>query len=95
MKAYRRGLEDYEYCWLLARKGKGAVADALIRKVIPVALADALRQPSESDATSEKAEQAGTAISRSGARQKAPWKTDPNDWYQMREDLAAAMESRN
>jgi hypothetical protein len=76
MKAYRRGLQDYEYCWLLAQKGKGAVADASIRKVIPIALTDAVR------------EQSGPGPA------KAPWTSDPNDWYQMREDLAAAMDSR-
>lgn len=91
MKAYRRGLQDYEYCWLLAQKGKQGVADALIRKVIPVALTDALTGPRGSGAESEKAEQTLTAAPRSSGPAKAPWKTDPNAWYQVREDLAAAL----
>ena len=48
MKAYRRGLEDYEYCRLLARNGRRPAADAAIRKVIPVALAEALPEARQS-----------------------------------------------
>ena len=35
MKAYRRGLQDYEYGWLLKQAGKEKVADDLVRAVIP------------------------------------------------------------
>lgn len=94
MKAYRRGLQDYEYCWLLAQKGKEAVADALIRNLIPVALADAAHEQGESGAAAEKAERTGTVISKSAGPAKAPWQTDPNSWYQMREELAGAIESQ-
>ncbi|MEO8055025.1 MAG: glycoside hydrolase domain-containing protein [Acidobacteriota bacterium] len=41
MKAYRRGLQDFEYAWLLARAGRKAEADALVRRVVPVALTEA------------------------------------------------------
>ena len=41
MKAYRRGLQDYEYCWLARQRGKGPEADQLIRQLIPFAFADA------------------------------------------------------
>ena len=95
MKAYRRGLQDYEYCWLLSQKGKGAVADALIRKVIPIALTDALTAPASSGAVSEKAEQNKAVAATSTGPAKAAWKTDSNDWYRMREALATALESRD
>jgi hypothetical protein len=93
MKAYRRGLQDYEYCWLLAQKGKGAVADALIQKLIPEALADAAHGRGELGASAEKAEQSGKGIGKFVGPEKAPWQTEPNAWYQMREDLAKAMDS--
>jgi hypothetical protein len=67
MKAYRRGLQDFEYAWLLAQAGKRDVADAIVRRVVPAALAEA-RNPGE-----------------------PPWSSDPNDWYRMREELAAAL----
>ncbi|MGH7145777.1 MAG: hypothetical protein ACREJ2_16830 [Planctomycetota bacterium] len=70
MKDYRRGLEDYEYGWLLKQAGEEAFADAAIKKLIPVALTDALKP--------------GT--------KNTPWSTDVNDWYQMREDLAAELD---
>lgn len=41
MKAWRRGLQDFEYAWLLARGGRKAEADALVRRVVPVALTEA------------------------------------------------------
>ena len=69
MKAYRRGLQDYEYCWLLAQRGKRSIADNLIREVIPVALTEAW-----------------------GAGR--PWRTDPDAWYRMREELARALDSK-
>jgi len=69
MKAYRRGLQDYEYCWLLAQRGKRSIADNLIREVIPVALTEAW-----------------------GAG--PPWRTDPDAWYRMREELARALDSK-
>lgn len=67
MKAYRRGLQDFEYAWLLARAGRREAADAIVRRVVPVALTEATT-PGE-----------------------PPWSTDPNDWYRMREELAAAL----
>ncbi|MGH7145776.1 MAG: glycoside hydrolase domain-containing protein [Planctomycetota bacterium] len=70
MNDYRRGLEDYEYGWLLKQAGEEAFADAAIKKLIPVALTDA-HQP-------------GT--------KNTPWDTNVNDWYQMREDLAAELD---
>jgi hypothetical protein len=68
MKAYRRGLQDYE-CWLLAQRGKRSIADNLIREVIPVALTEA-----------------------SGVG--PPWRTDPDAWYRMLEELARALDSK-
>jgi len=67
MKAYRRGLQDYEYAWLLAMAGKRETADAIVRRVVPVALTEAT-VPGE-----------------------PPWSSDPDDWYRMREELAAAL----
>lgn len=41
MKAYRRGLQDFEYCWLADEAGKSAQVDALIQALIPQAFSDA------------------------------------------------------
>jgi hypothetical protein len=41
MKDYRRGLQDFEYCWLLADKGRKAVADEAVKDLVPVALTEA------------------------------------------------------
>lgn len=67
LKAYRRGLQDFEYAWLLAKSGRRETADAIVRRVVPVALTEATI-PGE-----------------------PPWSPDPDDWYRMREDLAAAL----
>lgn len=67
LKAYRRGLQDYEYAWLLAQAGKRDLADAIVRRIVPVALTEA-KTPGG-----------------------PPWSTDVNDWYRMREELAAAL----
>ena len=48
MKSYRRGLQDYEYLWLLSNlKGSSADADALLDKVIRAGLtkADGFKAP--------------------------------------------------
>jgi hypothetical protein len=34
LKAHRRGFQDYEYFWLLATKGRGGEADALVDSII-------------------------------------------------------------
>jgi hypothetical protein len=69
------------------------VADEIVRGVIPVALTDALpaTQQAGAGAASERAEQ-GVRQRTPRVRYKAPWRTDPNDWYKMHEDLAAALE---
>ena len=41
MKAYRRGLQDYEYCWLARERGRGEQVDALLKTLIPKAFAEA------------------------------------------------------
>ncbi len=41
MKAYRRGLQDYEYCRLASRGGAGTEVNAMLRQLIPDALAKA------------------------------------------------------
>jgi len=41
MKNLRRGMQDYEYMYLAAQKGKGREADAVVRKMIPAALSEA------------------------------------------------------
>jgi hypothetical protein len=94
MKAYRRGLQDYEYGWLLKQQGKEADADQIIKKIIPVALTEALGnagQSAKAGDASQKAEQNGGA---SGQKGKAgpSWSTDVNSWYQMRKDLAAELD---
>ena len=34
LKAHRRGMQDYEYFWLLREAGKGTEADALVDSII-------------------------------------------------------------
>jgi len=94
MKAYRRGLEDYEYCWLLARNGKRAVADDAIRKVIPVALVEALPGAGQRPEQSEAADRGAASAPRRGAAAAPPWATDVDAWYRMHAELAAALEAQ-
>jgi len=68
LKALRRGMQDYEYAWLL--DSLGGDPDALIDGVI----ANALNHAPCSDCLGD-------------------WSHDPNDWYQLRWDLAAAIDS--
>ena len=44
MKAYRRGLQDYEYCRLADAAGKQAEVDALMKALIPTAFSEATQQ---------------------------------------------------
>jgi hypothetical protein len=41
MKQIRRGMQDYEYYWLLSQKGQQAKADDFCKQVMPAALGDA------------------------------------------------------
>jgi hypothetical protein len=41
MNAYRHGLQDYEYCWLMAATGHKPEVDAMVKALIPVALTEA------------------------------------------------------
>jgi hypothetical protein len=41
LKQVRRGMQDYEYLWLAARKGEGAKADDVARRLVPRALHEA------------------------------------------------------
>ncbi|MCG8425648.1 MAG: DUF4091 domain-containing protein [Proteobacteria bacterium] len=41
LKQVRRGMQDYEYLWLLAQKGHRTQADAVARQIIPKALHEA------------------------------------------------------
>lgn len=95
MKAYRRGLQDYEYCWLLAQKGKQEFADKKIKEIIPVALTEAL--PGRSKDSGEASEAMDRGARPRGARrslQKPPWRTDVESWYRLREELAQALEAK-
>ncbi len=68
LKALRRGMQDYEYAWLL--DSLGGDPDALIDAVI----VNALNHAPCSDCLGD-------------------WSHEPNDWYQLRWDLAAAIDS--
>lgn len=68
LKALRRGMQDYEYAWLL--ESLGGDPDALIDGVI----ANALNHAPCSDCLGD-------------------WSHDADDWYQLRWDLAAAIDS--
>ncbi|MBM4119041.1 DUF4091 domain-containing protein, partial [bacterium] len=68
LKALRRGMQDYEYAWLL--ESLGGDPDALIDAVIVSALNHAPCTDCLGD-----------------------WSHDADDWYQLRWDLAAAIDS--
>jgi len=93
MKAYRRGQQDYEYCWLLKQAGKEKVADDLIKTIIPKALVEAgKKMTKEEGEASARAEAAGHAHAAAGGSDGTPfWSRDVEVWYQMRADLAAAL----
>jgi hypothetical protein len=95
MKAYRRGLQDYEYGWLLQQKGKGKVADDLVKKVMPIALTEAtgvIVGAREGDASASGEQHGGVVTTKAPRKFGPPWSENVNDWYQMREDLAAALD---
>lgn len=95
MKAYRRGLQDYEYAWLLRQKGNGKVADDLVKRVVPVALTEAtgvIVGAREGDASASGEQGGGAAPAVATRRSGPPWSENVNDWYQMREDFAAALQ---
>jgi len=50
MKQIRRGQTDYEYFWLLRGAGEGALADALCKRVLHVALSEAASAPEQYEA---------------------------------------------
>ena len=94
MKAYRRGLQDYEYGWLLKQQGKGKVADDLVKKVMPTALTEAtgvIVGAKEGDASASGEQRGGGVDTKTPRKFGPPWSENVNDWYQMREDLAAAL----
>ena len=94
MKAYRRGLQDYEYGWLLQQQGKGKTADDLVKRVVPIALTEAtgVTVGAKEGDQSAGAEQRGGALGGKTLHKSGPpWSENVDDWYQMREDLAAAL----
>jgi hypothetical protein len=93
MKAYRRGLQDYEYCWLLAQKGKRSIADSAILKVIPVALTEALSRENHSSGAESEAADRGT-VGRQRLLSGPPWSTDVDAWYRLHEELASALDAK-
>ena len=96
MKAYRRGNQDYEYGWLLRQAGKGKAGDEMIRKVIPTALTEASGETVTAEQATRSVE-SDTGAKTTGPKSPAkgpPWATDVGAWYQMRKDLAAAIEKK-
>ena len=93
MKAYRRGLQDYEYGWLLAQKGQGAVADEIVKRVIPKALTEAtgVIMGAKEGGASASGENTGGAVKATPAKKEPAWSEKVDDWYKMREDMAAAL----
>jgi hypothetical protein len=94
MKAYRRGLQDYEYCWLLAQKGKRAIADNAMRKLIPEALTVALDRENQVSAEASEAADRGTADRPRGRVYGPSWNPDVDAWYRVREELASALDAK-
>lgn len=93
MKAYRRGLQDYEYCWLLAQKGKRSIADNAMRKLIPVALTEALPQESHASGAMPEAADRRTVRRRQAIVYGPSWNSDVNAWYRIHEELASALDA--
>jgi hypothetical protein len=93
MKAYRRGLQDYEYCWLLAQKGKRSIADNAMRKLIPVALTEALDKENKVSGEASVAADRGIADRPHDRVYGPPWKTDVDAWYEVHEELASALDA--
>jgi hypothetical protein len=94
MKAYRRGLQDYEYAWLLKQNGKEKTADDLVRKVVPSALTDATGTTMgarEGEQSAQGEQRGGAASARRGSSGPA-WSRDVADWYAFREAMAAELE---
>jgi hypothetical protein len=89
MKAYRRGLQDYEYAWMLRQGGQQALADETFRRLVPVALTEGMGTWPERPGVVEIAR----ALLWRPLPRAAPWSTDPNAWYAARETMAAALES--
>ncbi|MBI3830888.1 MAG: DUF4091 domain-containing protein [Planctomycetes bacterium] len=97
MKAYRRGQQDYEYGWLLKQAGKEAVADAAVKKVLPVALAEAMPAIMNEAAGTDSQSADATGKAKPKVTQKIatpPWSTDVNAWYEMRAALAAELDKK-
>ncbi|MCE5228273.1 DUF4091 domain-containing protein [bacterium] len=46
MKAYRRGLQDYEYCWLADQSGQSAQVDAQLKALIPQGFSEGVKAKS-------------------------------------------------
>jgi hypothetical protein len=94
MKAYRRGLQDYEYCWLLTQKGKRSIADKAILKVIPVALTVALSRENQASGLESEAADRGTARRQRGTIPGPSWSSDVDAWYRLHEELASALDAK-
>ena len=96
MKAYRRGLLDYEYGWLLKQAGKEEVADKIVKRVIPVAGEEAtgiIKDYKGGRKSAEAEQRGGPNTGAPTAKKVGPaWSTNVDDWYQMRADLAAELE---
>ena len=94
MKAYRRGLQDYEYCWLLAQKGKRAIADNAMQKLIPEALTVALDRANQVSGEASEAADRETAGQQRGRVYGPSWNPDVNAWYGVHEELASALDGK-
>ena len=73
MKAWRRGMQDYEYMWLLKQIGKEKEADRIVDSVVPSALNHGGNIPYWEDPL---------------WAQPGSWSHDPDGWTEAREKLA-------
>jgi hypothetical protein len=76
MKQIRRGMQDYEYFWLLAQRGDKAKADAINRRIVPKALHEAAQNEN------------GKLKFAYGAGQ---WERDPRQWAAARTEMAGLL----
>jgi hypothetical protein len=75
MKQIRRGMQDYEYFWLLAQKGQAqsAKADEICKRIMPRSLYEAA---------------GGQPGKREWHYGKGAWQRDPRQWSAARAELA-------
>ena len=79
MKMWRRGMQDYQYFWMLKEKGQDALADSVVNRLVKKALAEG-----ELDWNKELVQGGWCAW-------EGNWSKKPNDYYGARTELARSL----